>query len=216
MTTSYCYSYQKYNIPKATSFSHYNSEMPCSPLSYSDDEMDQENEEQKELHHAHNNHINNKQDLVNLVIKVIYQNLQYKFQLNFNNEEIVSFQNLINLLIGKCNLSLSNLTKNFFILEKILLHYAGIDNDFSFNLFKRMILISFVLGSSSIDNDDDNKFIVNFSKWSTITGLTSSYLQKEIFNFVDSANINSEISNIDVENLNARLQLQVQQYVQVL
>lgn len=195
------------------------------PDNQSDQKEEQEQEQEPEQAHpssrieslitSMSNRINSKKELVNLIILIIYENFEVKFNLGLQDAQINGFCNLINLLVAKCNLSLSSLTKNLLILEKILLHYCDMhsSSQIPFNLLKRMVLTSFIIGTSSFDSN--HKVVVNFDKWCLLTGLPSELLKHDIFSFPNSVNIGSEISDGEVASRNAMLQLQVQKYVKV-
>ena len=234
------YIYQKRHVPTASYNTEYSDPGTVgSPLSYSDsDTEDQyyysdnqqqtEKKEEEQQHHASSpssriesllasmsNHIHNKKELVNLIILIIYENFEMKFNLGLQDTEISGFCHLINLLVLKCGLSLSSLTKNLLILEKILLHHSSMYNlpTIPFTLLKRMVLTSFIIGTSNVDSN--HQVVVNFDKWCLLTGLPSDLLKHDVCSFPDSVSIGSQISDGEVASRNAMLQLQVQKYVKV-
>lgn len=209
MSFNYTYNNQRAYIPKAYSNnidSNYSNSQPNSPLSYSEDsEQEPESESKHYQYQDKMTQINNKKELINIIILVLSDNLNTKFNLNLNNIQINSLKKLIIMLIIKNHLSLSNITKNALILEKILLRNSN--NSISFNLLKRMVLISFIIG--------DNGNLKSLNKWHKLTGLPISVLKNDYFNFTNQFNIISEISEIDVLNFNKNLKIQVKNYVKV-
>ncbi|KAG0680135.1 hypothetical protein C6P40_002074 [Pichia californica] len=209
MSFNYTYNNQRAYIPKAYSNnidSNYSNSQPNSPLSYSEDsEQEPESESKHYQYQDQMTQINNKKELINIIILVLSDNLNTKFNLNLNNIQINSLKKLIIMLIIKNHLSLSNITKNALILEKILLRNSN--NSISFNLLKRMVLISFIIG--------DNGNLKSLNKWHKLTGLPISVLKNDYFNFTNQFNIISEISEIDVLNFNKNLKIQVKNYVKV-
>lgn len=221
------YTYQKAYIPHISldyQQSEYNYQQVNSPLSYSDNEIDYKEEDLSDCESTlssssstssniekmkNSNHITNKKDLINLIILIIYEDLELKFNLKLNDKEIEEFCNFVKFLITKCSLSLSNLTKNSLILEKILLNYYTNNQLFKipFKLLKRMILSSFIIGSSSN---------INLEKWCLITGLPKEILNNDVLTFSNTvSNIYDSISDFEIANLNALLQVQVKKYVRV-
>lgn len=230
------YIYQRRHVPTAAfNTAHSDPETVGSPLSYSDcDTEDQyycsDNQQQQQQQQQHpsspssriesllasmSNHIHNKKELVNLIILIIYENFEMKFNLGLQDTEVSGFCHLINLLVLKCGLSLSSLTKNLLILEKILLHHSSMYSSpkIPFNLLKRMVLTSFIIGTSNVDSN--HQVVVNFDKWCLLTGLPSDLLKHDVCSFPDSVSIGSQISDGEVASRNAMLQLQVQKYVKV-
>jgi hypothetical protein len=217
--SNYTYKQQKI-IPIVNHRDFYQEEEICSPISYSDTEE----EYYKQNHYSNlkmlssSNQIKykNKKDLVNLIILIIFQNFKSKFNLNLNELEKKSFCNLFNLLITKCNSSLTNLMKNSLILEKILFNYSNNNNNnnnrlINFNCLKRMILISFIAGENL-----SNLNSIDFAHWSLITGISKDFLQNDWYSLIDSINICNDITENDLAHLNAILRYQVSNYVEVI
>lgn len=218
-SSSSSYTYQRSHIPKNSS-NYNNFETVSSPLSYTDD-SDLENIDSQTTNIAttttnnNNNsmsHFNNKKELINLMVKIIIDYLNSKYNLNYNNNQTQILKKLILMLIIKCNLSLSNLTKNLLILEKIIVNFKQLD--ISINLLKRMVLISFIIGNNQNINTNINK--IDFIKWNKLTGLPINLLRKDYntFTFMNNV-ITNDISLIEITNLNNLLRVSVENYIKV-
>lgn len=195
---NYNYTYSKQYIPSSEMLT-----TPGSPINY------QSSDQHIHQHHHHHqqqqpstlqSHIE-KSDLVNLIVLLIHDNLQSKFNLNLNNNEVNSFCTLFNLLIRKSNLSLSNLIKISIIIDRLL---SNNTTPLSFNDLKKFILMSFI----SVNNN------LSITNWSQITGISPNQLNLDVKLLLNN-NI-TIISDVDLASENAQLRYKVSQYVKVM
>lgn len=236
------YTYRSASVPKISSVyygchppdSNCGAEEIQSPLSYSDAEDAEEEQEvdhatypthspqeaHKAIHCSNQDSpsmIKNKRDLVSLMILLIYQNLQLKFKLDLGDGDINLFCNLFTMLITKSNSSFSQLMKNSLILEKILANNFN-SRKITFGLLKRMVLLSFIIGSCSTSESHDalNFNQVDFTYWSQVTGLSEAFLQNDCKTLLGPVNAYANITESDIAHLNAIIRYQVSRYVKVM
>lgn len=156
--------------------------------------------------------------LMKLTISVISQSINEKFNLKLSTDKI---SNILTSLIKFLNLSLHSLIKNLIILEKLLVFLKPVSD---LGSIKRIILISFMLGSNNARNNNHHHHASNinnikFDEWSKITGLSKKLLMIELIKIgriTGDFNNFVNVSDIEIQSLHEFLKIEVNKYVKLL
>lgn len=153
--------------------------------------------------------------LMKLIISVVSQSMNEKFDLKLSIDKISS---ILISLIKFFKLSLHNLIKNLIILKKLLVIFQTSSD---LGSTKRIILISFMLGSNDSHNHHhaSNINTIKFDEWSKITGLSKKLLMIELIKvgrIAGDFNNFVNVSDTEIQSLNDFLKIEVNKYVKLL